>query len=152
MGGTYDLSNRLVYVIAGADFTVRIDRTSLRMEYLVRRQQFDTASPTIFKYQLSPIDGDYFVKGGAYIELEQPLTRNLDILLRADGMYRNGNVLSTSQLSSRSSVLRETLGFALAVERNFRFKLSGELYRFADGAGAPVQNDATVHLAGVGTF
>ncbi|MCL2450526.1 MAG: hypothetical protein FWD17_16380, partial [Polyangiaceae bacterium] len=91
MFGTYDPANRLTYAIAGADLSLRINRTNLRAEWLARRQQFDVSDPTLFKYAIAR-NGDFFVKHGAYVEFEQPLTAELDLILRADGMLRLGNV------------------------------------------------------------
>jgi hypothetical protein len=151
MGGTYDPKDRLIYVIAGADFTTRIDRTTLRMEYLVRRQQFDT-SEAIFKYVIAKRNGDFFVKHGAFVELEQPIGRALDVIARVDGMVRTGNVVQGSELSSRSWVVRETLGLALLVERNLRLKGSGELWRFSDPDERERRSELSFHLGAVGTF
>src|SRR5262245_31779783 len=128
MGGTYDPEARLAYVIAGADATVRVERTTLRIEYLLRRQEFDTTNPAPFKYALPAKDGGFFVKHGAFVELEHPLTHELDVIARLDGLYRAGNVPVTSDLSSGALVARGTLGAALAVERNLRFKASAELW------------------------
>ena len=132
MYGVYDPHDRFSYLIVGGDLSVRIHRTNLRMEYLVRRQQMDTDDPTIFKYVVPAQGGDFFSKHGAFVELEQPLVTDLDaIVLRLDGMYRAGNVLTTSPLSSDASVIRETLGLAYALDRNFRLKTSGELWEFS---------------------
>jgi hypothetical protein len=151
MGGTYDPMNDLTYVIAGGDFTLRIDRTTLRIEYLARRQEFDTSNPGIFKYELAADRGNFFVKHGGFVELEQPLTRWLDAIGRVDGMYRTGNVLTTSELSSRSSVLRGTLGLAIAVDRNLRIKASGEGWQWDDDEAGRLRA-ASFHLGAVGTF
>jgi hypothetical protein len=153
--GTYDPHNRLSYAILGADYSLRIHRTNFRIEYLVRRTEMDTSVPSSFKYAVEP-NGNFTVKHGAYAEVEQPLWRSLDFVGRVDGMYRVGNVLAAppyDSLSSSSSVIRETLGLTLAVERNFRIKASGELWEFSDPdptSGHRVEVSA--HLAAVGTF
>jgi hypothetical protein len=152
MFGTYDPNNRLTYAIAGADLSIRIHRTSLRLEYLLRRQQFDTSNPASFKYALAPADGDFFTKHGAYAEIEQPLSRTVDLIARVDGMYRVGNVLATSALSRQSSVVRETIGAAYAIERNFRIKLSTELWQFSDADADGRQVELSFHLGAVGSF
>ncbi len=161
--GTYDPENKLTYAILGGDLSFRIQRTALRMEYLVRRQQFDTSNPDIFKYAIAPDGGDFFAKHGAYIELEQPFTETLSVLGRVDGMYRVGNVSnvpvgSTSETATRSpmtyksSVARETLGLALALERNFRLKGSAELWEFSYADAAGRQTELSFHLGAVGSF
>jgi len=62
-------------------------------------------------------------------------------------------VLATSQLSSNSSVIRETLGFAYAIDRNFRVKTSGELWQFSDPDPTTGRTtEVSVHLGFVGTF
>jgi hypothetical protein len=152
MGGTYDPNGRLTYYIGGADLTARIDRTSIRFEYLVRRQEFDTTNPMLFKYPFADDIGSFFVKHGAFAEVEVPLSRGLDLVGRVDGLYRAGNVSAASELSSKSSVLRETLGLAFAIERNFRLKGSAETWQFNDPDAAGRRSDVSFHLGAVGTF
>src|SRR4029078_3497064 len=140
MHGTYDPNNDLNYTILGADGWFRFGRTNVRFESLVRRQLFDTADPTRFQYELAK-NGDFFVKHGAYVELEQPVTQNLDLILRGDGMYRQGNVLAQDPsapvpadgfLGRKSSVVRGTLGAAYTLERGFMVKLSPEILQLHD--------------------
>jgi hypothetical protein len=151
--GVYDPSGRLGYLIAGGDVSFRIHRTALRAEYLVRRQQMDVTDPAVFKYVLSKSGGDVFEKHGAYVELEQPIASDLDVVGRVDGMYRVGNVLATSELSEASSVVRETLGFAYALDRNFRLKTSAELWEFSDRDPATGRmSEVSLHVGFVGTF
>ena len=153
--GTYDDNNQLLYAIAGADFSVRVQRTSFRLEYVVRRTEFDetAASQPLFKYEFAPSQGNYFMKHGAYAELEQPIARDLDLVARVDGLARIGNVpAGTPDLSFRSGVLRETLGLAYVVERNIRLKLSGEYYEWTDKDADGHQTDVAVHAGVVGTF
>jgi hypothetical protein len=153
MGGTYDPEARLGYVIAGGDATLRVERTTLRLEYLLRRQKFDTSNPAIFKYAIPATgDGSFFVKHGAFAELEHPLTHDLDVIARLDGMYRAGNVLATSDLSSSAWVARATLGTAFAVERNLRLKASVELWQFRDRVDDERRREWTIHLGAVGSF
>jgi hypothetical protein len=163
MLGTYDPSNRLTYAIVGGDFSLRVVRTALRMEYLVRRQQMDTSNPDIFKYAIAPVGGDFFTKHGAYVEIEQPVTRAFDVLARADGMYRVGNVSNAavgsgnetatySPLSNVSWVGRETLALAYALERNFRLKGSVELWEFSYADLAGHETALSFHLGAVGSF
>ncbi|MDB4998520.1 MAG: hypothetical protein JWM74_5952, partial [Myxococcaceae bacterium] len=116
MYGSYDPKNELSYAIVGGDLSFRFGRTNLRVEYLARRQEFDTHIPALFKYEVAPNRGDFFVKHGGYVELEQPLTHTLDLLGRVDAMYRAGNVPVASELSNSASVLRETLGLAYAAK------------------------------------
>ena len=152
MTGTYDQFNDLTYVIAGTDLAVRVERTTVRFEYVVRRQEFDVSNPALFKYDLAPRNGDFFAKHGAFIELEHPIVRRLDAIWRADGMYRTGNVLATSELTDASSVLRGTFGLALAVERNLRLKCSAELWQFSDPDRRGRRTEVSAHWGAVGTF
>ncbi len=163
MFGTYDPNNRLTYAIVGGDLSLRVGRTAVRMEYLVRRQQMDTSNPDIFKYAIAPVGGDLFAKHGAYVEVEQPLTNALDVLARGDGMYRVGNVSNAvvgsgsdapgySPLSYESWVARETLALAFSVERNFRFKGSVELWEFSYADMAGREAELSFHLGAVGSF
>jgi hypothetical protein len=153
VGGTYDDANKLLYVILGADFSVRVNRTNFRMEYLVRRTDFDTGDPAIFKYAIAPLQGDYFTKHGAYVELEQPLAKDFDFVARVDGLARIGNVpAATLDLSYRSEMLRETVGLAYAVERNLRLKTSVEYYQFTDRDSTGRMDDVAIHAGVAGTF
>jgi hypothetical protein len=152
MGGTYDPRNDLTYVILGGDITGRMDRTSLRLEYLVRRQKIDTSSPMLLKDPVLPGATSYTFKHGAFVELEQPLGRDVDLILRFDGMHRTGNVAVGSELSNSSWVGRGTLGMAVAVERNFRVKGSVEIWEFRDAEGVGWRMLTSGHLGAVGTF
>jgi len=161
--GTYDPENKLTYAIIGGDFSLRIQRTALRIEYLVRRQQFNTNNPDIFRYAIAPADEDFFAKHGAYVELEHPVAEALAVIGRVDGMYRVGNVSNVpvgsttgtpvqSPLTFRSSVIRETLGLALALERNFRLKGSVELWQFSYADAVGRETELSFHLGAVGSF
>jgi hypothetical protein len=152
MLGTYDPGNTLTYAIIGGDFSLRIQRTSLRMEYLLRRQQMDTDDPAALKYAVTPVGGDFFTKHGAFVELEQPVTSDVAVLGRVDGMYRVGNLPVGSPLTYKSTVLRETLGLAYAIERNFRFKGSVELWQFSHTSDASRDTELSFHLGAVGSF
>ena len=161
--GTYDPENKLTYAIVGGDFSLRVERTAVRMEYLVRRQQFDTSNPDIFKYAIAPAGGDFFAKHGAYVEVEQPVTEALGVLGRVDGMYRVGNVSNApagsgsevalgSPLTYKSSIGRETLALAWALERNFRLKGSVELWEFSYADSTGRKSELSFHLGAVGSF
>jgi hypothetical protein len=164
LGGTYDPANKLTYAILGGDLSVRILRTAIRMEYLVRRQEVDTSDPDIFKYAVVGPNSDFFVKHGAYVEIEQPVTRFFDLLGRVDGMYRIGNVSNVpvgsgndvatteSPLSYKSYVARETLAAAYALDRNFRLKGSVELWEFSYADASGRDNELSFHLGAVGSF
>jgi hypothetical protein len=151
MYGSYNPANTLTYAIGGADFSIRIARTTLRAEYLLRRQEFSTSDPGLFKYALAADRGDFFVKHGAFIEIEQPVISGLDLLGRVDGLYRAGNVPAASPLTDKSSVVRETLGLAYAVERNLRLKGSVEVWEFSY-RDTGHQDELSFHLAAVGSF
>jgi hypothetical protein len=136
-------------------------RTALRIEYLVRRQEMDTSNPDIFRYAIAPAGGDFFTKHGAYVELEHPITEALSILGRVDGMYRIGNVSNVavggtipaqSPLTYKSTVVRETLGLGLALERNFRLKGSIELWQFSYRDAVGRETELSFHLGAVGSF
>ncbi len=153
MAGTYDDANKLLYAILGADFSVRVNRTNFRLEYLIRRTDFDTSDPATFKYAIAPLQGNYFTKHGAYAELEQPLLRDFDFVARIDGLARIGNVpASIDDLSYRSGMLRETMGLAYAVERNLRLKASVEYYQYSDADANGHKDDVAIHAGVAGTF
>jgi hypothetical protein len=153
MYGTYDPDNHLAYGILGADLSLRLEKTNIRLEYLGRRTEFDTSDPSVFKYTVPASRSDYFMKHGAYAEIERALTPELDIIGRVDGMYRVGNVAATSELSRKSAVLRYTLGTAYAIERGLRVKFSTELWNFSstdvtDGRRV----ELSMHAALAGSF
>ncbi len=160
MHGTFDPANQLGYSIVGADVVFRFDTTNVRFEYLARRQEFDTSDPTRFQYAVVR-NGDFFVKHGAYAEIEQPVSSLVDVMVRLDGMARMGNVVvlppgapvpADGQLGPRSWVARATLGTAISIESGLRLKASTELWQFSDPDRARQTFALGIHLAGVGTF
>jgi hypothetical protein len=154
MGGTYDNNDRLTYIILGADASVRIHRTNIRAEYLVRRTEISTlpGAQSGLKYAIAADDGNYFVKHGAYVELEQPVVHDLDAIARVDGMARIGNVPVGSLLTEHSWMVRETLGLAYGIERNLRLKGSVEYYEFSEADLAGNVRDLAFHVGVTGTF
>jgi hypothetical protein len=156
MYGTYDRNNDLSYVIVGGDLSIRVERTSIRMEYLARRTEMDTSDPTLVTLRPKS-DKSAFWKQGAYIEIEQRLTEAFDVLARVDGLYRTGNFPAAAgedeevPLSSKSSILRYTLGGAYAFDRAFRMKLSAEYWQFSDEDDGKDYAVST-HLSFVGTY
>jgi len=153
MFGWYDPRNEETYWIYGGDATLRFDHTNIRAEYLARRTSFSTADKNVFKYVVPDQRGDFFMKHGAYVEVEQALTSELDLIGRVDGMYREGNVEQTSELSARSSVYRYTLGTAYAIERGLRLKLSTELWNFSHReANTGRKTELSMHVSLAGSF
>jgi hypothetical protein len=152
MAGTFDPQNRYTYAIFGADGWLRVGRTNLRAEWLVRREDFDTSDPALFKYAVHGSGGDFFLKHGAYIEAEQPLGPGVDGIARVDGLLRLGNVAAGSPLSNDATVLRYTLGTSIVVARGVRLKLTPELWQFnyEDAAGRKLE--ASLHVAVAGAF
>jgi len=157
MYGTYDRNNQLSYAIVGGDLSIRIERTSIRMEYLARRTEMDTSNPALV--ELHPLsDKSSFWKQGAYVEIEQRLTSTVDLLVRVDGLYRTGNFAAPAPgadeipLSSKSSIARYTLGGAYAFDRAFRLKLSTELWQFSDATDEGKKISLGTHVAFVGTY
>jgi hypothetical protein len=122
------------------------------LEYLVRRQEFDASDPSRFKYPIALEHGDFFMKHGAFLELERPLSPRVSMLARADGLYRVGNVAKESALLRRSSIGRLTLGATFAVERGLKLKASTELWEFSDRDGTGRSQAVGFHLAAVGLF
>jgi hypothetical protein len=150
MHGTFDPENSLSYTIAGVDLSGRFHRTQLRAEYLVRRQAFNEDPRLMWK---EPTTGRaHFDKGGYYLEIEQPVTATFTVIARADGLYRRGNVLTDSPLTSRSAIFRYTGGLTLALQPGFRLKLSGEAWAFSDHFPDHQHWELSIHLGAVGTF
>ncbi|HEX4338700.1 MAG TPA: hypothetical protein VH062_22495 [Polyangiaceae bacterium] len=160
MYGTYDRNNELAYAIVGADLSFRIERTSLRMEYLARRTEMDTSDAALLALRPASNKSAYW-KQGAYVELEQRLTDSFDLLGRVDGLYRTGNFAAADPtsdeadevaLSRRSYIVRYTLGGAYALDRAFRVKLSAEFWQFSDEDDDGKKIALSTHLAFVGTY
>jgi hypothetical protein len=89
----------------------------------------------------------YFLKQGFYTELELPASDRVDLIVRWDGLRRQGNVLRTSELRSDSALLRYTAGASVKVRGTTRIKLSGELYDFSD-----FPDEVAIHLAVTGAL
>ncbi len=153
MFGTYDPENLETYLILGTDLSLRLDKTNIRLEYLGRRTTFDTTNRNGFKYLIADERGNFHMKHGAYLEVEQALTPELDLIGRVDGMYRVGNIEAASELARRSSVFRYTVGMAYAIERGLRIKFSTEVWEFSDrDALSGRKIDLSMHTALAGSF
>lgn len=151
MSGTFDPQNLYTYTIFGGDLSLRLKQTNVRVEYLARRQEFAVTDPSQFKYYI-PVNGDFFVKHGAYVEVEHPITRVVTVIGRADGLFRIGNVAADSELRRQSSVGRLTYATTFAVERGVKIKASTELWQFSDPDAAGRTRDIAFHLGVVGLF
>ncbi|MCC6621631.1 MAG: hypothetical protein IT385_10280 [Deltaproteobacteria bacterium] len=151
MYGTYDPDNELDLLVLGADLVVRVNRVALRAEYLVRRTKMDLGDNPGETFRYGPgEDGEYdpyFLKQGFYGELTVPAGDLFELVGRVDGMRRQGNVTIASALRSDSVVLRYTLGTNITLARDWRIKLSGEVYDFSD-----FDDEVGVHLGVVGAF
>jgi hypothetical protein len=152
MYGTWDPANRYTYLIGGADLSARIGRTQLRLEYLVRRQTFAPDPMVPFKLAVPASGEDQFEKHGAYIEIERSMTETVNLLLRADGLYRAGNNPVASPLATRAAVFRTTAAGTLAIAPGFRLKASAELWAFTNDPPFNQDRALAFHLAVVGTF
>jgi len=153
MGGTYDPENHETYFIGGADISARLDKTNIRFEYLARRTTFDIGNRAVYKYLVPAYGGDFFMKSGAYLEVEQSLTPELDLIGRADTMFRQGNVEAASPLTSKASIFRYTVGTAYSIERGIRIKLSTELWQFSNKDAASNRNiELSLHAGLAGSF
>ena len=128
MFGPWDPENKLTYAIFDGDVTLRLEKTTFRAEYLARRQQFSTVDPGQLKFAVAE-SSDYFMKHGAYAEIEQALSQDLDLIARFDLLHRSGNVAKDSELSEKTTMMRYTLGTAYVLERGLRLKPSTELYQ-----------------------
>lgn len=152
MYGTWDPDNRFSYLIGGGDLSARIGRTQVRLEYLVRRQTFAPPPGVPYKLIVPPSGEESFEKHGAYLEIERSMSETVTLLLRADGLYRAGNVPATSPLAPRAAVFRYTAAGTLALAPGFRLKASAELYAFSNDVPVHQDLELAFHLAVVGTF
>ena len=151
MGGTFDPNNLYTYVIVGTDLSVRVKQTSIRAEYLARRQDLATTDPTQLKYTLAQA-GTSFVKHGAYVEVERPINRVVTMIGRADGLFRIGNAGIDSDLQRSNWMGRLTYATTFAVERGVKVKASTEFWQFSDADAAGRGRDVVFHLGVVGLF
>jgi hypothetical protein len=151
MRGTYDPDHHLPFQIYGAHMVLRLDDVFFRVEYLNRRTAMAVGDQPTADFKYGPgSDGTfdpYFVKDGAYAELEVPLHSRVTAVLREDGMRRRGNVIQTSTLRSESEVLRHTVGLAIGIVQSIRLKVSYERYAFSDFPGENV-----IHVGVAGPF
>ena len=135
MAGHADPSRRLEYQIFGADAVLELGSTTLRAEYLLRRQRMGFGpDPTLqFVYGPNATGGwsPHFLKDGFYVELERPFG-SVDAVLRLDGMTRYGNVPVGSAIDARAWIVRSTAAVAVRMFDRLRWKASVEWYRFSD--------------------
>jgi len=150
MTGRYDPDRHLAFFIAGADLGFQIGQAFLRTEYLVRRTEMALGEDPATRFRYGPgEDGEvdnFFLKDGFYGELEVPFG-DLEALVRFDGLRRFGNVLASSQLRSRSAVLRYTAALAYRLPGGLRLKASAEQYDFSD-----FDDEVALHLGIAGSF
>lgn len=153
--GRYDPAGRLQYLVVGGDFFLRLPSTNLRAEYLIRRTEMDATDPARFAFAVSGLPDDptrtFHTRDGWYVEVEQRVRPNLDVLLRWDGMRRMGNVGNGSLLDFDAGVSRWTLGTQLTLERGYRLKASAQHYQWWGLRNAPSEEFA-FHLGAVATF
>lgn len=150
MYGTYDPDNELDVLLLGADFVLRFESWALRAEYLVRRTRMALGADPASSFRYGPgADGTYdpfSLKQGFYGELSFPLGP-VEGVARVDGLRRTGNVALSSELRKDSLVVRYTLGTNFTIQRDWRVKLSAELYDFSD-----FDDEVALHLGVVGAF
>lgn len=152
MYGTWDPSNRFYYLIGGGDLSARIGRTQVRFEYLVRRQTFAPTPTVPYKLTVPPSGEEAFEKHGAYLEIERTMSETVTLLLRADGLYRAGNLPLMSPLAPRAAVFRYTAAGTVGLAPGFRLKASAELWAFSNDVPVHQDLETAFHLGVVGTF
>jgi hypothetical protein len=103
---------------------------------------------TRFKYApgASGRYSDFVIKDGFDAEAELKLAR-FALIGRWDGLRRIGNVLATSDLRSRSAILRYTAGVAYKISGALRLKTSVEWYDFSD-----FKDELAIHVGVAGPF
>ncbi len=150
MAGHYDPKARLGFFIGGVDAVLQLDGVVVRAEYLLRWTEFALGDDprSRFKYGPGPTGriADSYLKDGFYTEVEVPVSR-FELVGRLDGLRRFGNVLATSELTSRSTVLRYTAAVAIRVAGAIRIKTSIEAYDFSD-----FDRELAIHLGLAGAF
>ncbi|MBL8603063.1 MAG: hypothetical protein JNK72_14155 [Myxococcales bacterium] len=154
--GPYDNNANLQYLVAGTDLWLRIGRSNIRAEYLYRRTDMAAGDQARFEQPLGPMGAALPAsvaqhRDGWYIEWEQPVLRNLDLIVRWDGLRRSGNVRPNSPLDSEAGISRLTLGTHLTVSRGFRVKAAVEHYTIW-GLREQNSQEIAAHLGVVATF
>ena len=142
--GNYDDEDELWYAMGGLDVYARVGQVNVRGEVLFRRTE-QPANPALFRTALE----DRFVqREGFYFELDGPLGRWLEWLVRVDGFRRSGPLLLTSVLESEDThILRGTAGLNLLPATGVTVKLGYEYWQFKDFA-----DESIIHTGLVGTF
>jgi hypothetical protein len=150
MAGRYDHDRRLDFAIGGADLVLQLGTFFLRAEYLLRWTEMSLGDDPESRFRYGPgedgVFDDHFVKDGFYGEVERQFG-DFELIGRFDGLRRHGNVLATSELRSRSALLRYTAGVAYRLPGNLRLKSSVELYDFSD-----FEDELALHLGIAGSF
>lgn len=148
MYGTYDPDNEQAVMLGGADLVLRIDKWTLRSEYLFRRTEM-ALDPSAFLY--GPGKGGVYdpwaLQDGWYVSTDYPLGEHWELVGRFDGLRRIGNTTDASSLRSRSMMLRYTAGVNYRFAGALRIKLNAELYDFSD-----FSDEVAINLAFVGAF
>jgi hypothetical protein len=150
MTGRYDPARELGFLIGGADLVLQLGSVQLRAEYLIRRTRMSLGEDPVARFRYGPgQDGtfdEYFLKHGFYAELEQQFG-DIELVGRFDGLYRQGNVVATSPLRSKSALLRYTVAAAYRLPGGLRLKTSAERYDFSD-----FDDEVALHLGIAGAF
>jgi hypothetical protein len=150
MAGTYDPENQLWFYLLGLESFFRVGKVYLRGEVLERRTEMALGDNPEQRFHYGPgLDGKFdpwFLKQGFYGELEFPVGP-VDLVLRADGLRRKGNVAATSLLRSDSEIFRYTLATSLKLTSTLRLKVSGEFYDFSD-----FDDEIAAHVGIAGPF
>jgi hypothetical protein len=150
MVGHYDPKAQLAFSIVGADASLQLGRVILRSEYLRRRTQIALGTDPATRFKYGPgangAYSDFVIKDGFDTEAEVKLS-DITLIARWDGLLRFGNVLATSQLRSKSAVLRYTGGISYKLSGALRLKTSVEWYDFSD-----FEDELAVHVGIAGPF
>jgi hypothetical protein len=152
MSGPYDPDHRFTYTIAGADLSLRAAGTTVRLEYLARRQSFAVDPLLTYKLPVAPSGVEQFTKHGGYLEVEHAASERVTLLARADALYRTGNIPTTSALGPRAAIFRYTAATTISLQPGFRLKAALELWSFTNSPPTHESLDPSYHLALVGTF
>jgi hypothetical protein len=150
MAGHYDPDAELRFAIGGLDAVLQVGSVVLRAEYLARYTQMALGDDPAEKFRYGPgVLGTYddaSIKDGFYVEGEVP-AGNFELIGRWDGLRRAGNVVASSQLRSKSALLRYTGGLAYRMKNALRIKTSVEVYDFSD-----FEDEVAVHIGLAGPF
>ncbi len=142
--GHYDDDGDLSYWLAGVDVYTRLGQVNVRGELTMRR----TEVPDRPESYRQVLDDRFTQREGFYLQVDGPLNRYLEWLVRWDGFRLAGPQRINSPIPDTSSnILRYTGGISLIPTTGVKVKLNYEYWQFS-----AFSDEHLLHSGLVGTF